>query len=92
MLYPYITLGDGTEILHTQVFEEDGIEKVEVQFEKPIEEGFKSARCILPTYEWIKLDNCSEEDIKFYTQIVESNAHLFYKYGKIGGIESCLVS
>jgi len=92
MLYPYVTLGDGTAILHTQIIEKDGIEKVEVQFEKPIENGFKSARCILPTYEWIKVENCSKEDIAFYTEIVENNAHLFYKYARIGGIESCLVS
>ena len=92
MLYPYVTLGDGTAILHTQIFEEDGVEKVEVQFEKPIENGFKGARCVLPTYEWKKLENCSEEDIAFFTEIVENNAHLFYQYARIGGIESCRVS
>ena len=92
MLYPYVTLGDETAILHTHAFEEDGIEKVEVQFEKPIETGFKSARCILPSYKWIKVENCTEEDIAFYTKIVENNADLIYKYARSGGIESCLVS
>ena len=92
MLYPYVTLGDGMEILHTQIIEKDGVEQVEVQFEKPIEEGFKGARCILPHYEWIMLENCSEEDIKFFTKIVEHNAHLFYEYARKGGIESCRVS
>ena len=86
MLYPYIKLGDGTEILHTGIKEKDGIETVEVQFEKPIPTGFKSARCILPTYEWINVENCSEEDIKLFTEIVENNAHLFYRYARIGGI------
>ena len=86
MLYPYIKLGDGTEILHTGIKEKDGVETVEVQFEKATEIGFKSARCILPTYEWINVENCSEEDIAFFTELVEHSAHLFYKYARIGGI------
>ncbi|MCL2354972.1 MAG: hypothetical protein FWC68_03750 [Oscillospiraceae bacterium] len=88
MLYPYVTLGDGTEILHSQIIEKDGVETIAVQFEKPIEEGFKSARCILPTYEWINVENCTDEDIAFYTQIVESNAHLFYEFARVGGATS----
>ena len=28
MVYPYMTLADGTEIVYTNVFEEDGIKKV----------------------------------------------------------------
>jgi len=92
MLYPYVTLGDGTAVLHTQIIEEDGIEKVEIQFEKPIEEGFKSARCTLPDYKWSRVENCSEEDISLFTKIVESNADLFFEYARTGGIESCRVS
>ena len=37
MLYPYMTLGNGTEILHTGIKETDEEEKVEVHFERPIE-------------------------------------------------------
>ena len=92
MLYPYVTLGDGTEVLHSQIIKEDGVEKVEVQFERPIENGFKSARCILPTYEWINIDNYSKEEIEFLTQLVESNAHLFYEFARSGGIANCQVS
>ena len=43
MIYPYITLADGTEIVHTHVFEEDGLQKVEVHFERPKEGGFDTA-------------------------------------------------
>jgi len=41
------------------------MEKVEVHFEKPIETGFKTARCVLPTYVWIKRVNYSDEEISF---------------------------
>jgi len=41
------------------------MEKVEVHFEKPIETGFKTARCVLPTYVWIQRVNYSDEEISF---------------------------
>ena len=88
MLYPYIKLGDETEILHTGIKVEDGIEKVEVHFEKSIEAGFKSARCILPTYEWIIKENCTDEDIAFYIEFLEHNIHLIYEFARSGGAES----
>lgn len=88
MLYPYITLGDGTEILHTGVKEKDGLETVQVHFEKPISTGFKSARCILPTYEWIIKENYSDEEIAFFIEFLEHNIHLIYEFARVGGAES----
>ena len=35
MIYPYMTLADATEIVYTNVFEEAGVQKVEVHFERP---------------------------------------------------------
>jgi len=87
MLYPYIKLGDGTEILHTQIIEEDGMEKVEVHFEKPIETGFKTARCVLPTYVWMIKENYSDEEISFFTEFLEHNIHLIYEFARVGGAE-----
>ena len=48
MMYPYMTLGDGTEIVHSQILEEAGQTKVIVHFERPTDNGFASARCELP--------------------------------------------
>ena len=50
MMYPYMTLADETEIVHSQVFEEDGVKKIIVHFERATEHGFDSARCELPSY------------------------------------------
>ena len=50
MMYPYITLADETEITHSQIIEVDGTQTVEVHFERPNENGFDSARCVLPSY------------------------------------------
>lgn len=87
MVYPYMKLADGTEIVHTQVFEEDGIQKVEIHFERATENGFDSARCQLPSYTWLFAEGFSADEMKFFDQLVHSNAHLFYKYGTSGGIQ-----
>jgi len=81
-----MTLGDGTEILHSQIIEEDEIEKVEVHFERAFENGFVSARFVLPQYEVIVRDNVSEEELEFFKEFLEHNAHLIYEFAKTGGI------
>ena len=45
MLYPFLTLEDDTEIVHSEM-DESGC--VEVCIEKPVEGGFHSAKCRLP--------------------------------------------
>lgn len=84
MLYPYMTLADDTEILHTQVKPGD---VVEVQFERPNDNGFDSARCVLPSYEWIKREGFTDKEIAFFTELLHSNAHLLYRYAQTGGAD-----
>ena len=52
MMYPYMILADETEIVHSQIIEKDVMKKVIVNFERPTESGFDSARCELPDYKW----------------------------------------
>ncbi len=66
MMYPYMTLADKTEIVHSQIIEEDGQKKVIVNFERPTEDGFDSARCILPDYKWLQIDGYSASEIAWY--------------------------
>ncbi|EET61605.1 hypothetical protein BRYFOR_06288 [Marvinbryantia formatexigens DSM 14469] len=87
MMYPYMTLADETEIVHSQIIEENNVQKVIVHFERPTEDGFDSARCELPTYKWILKDGYSEEEIAMFEQLLRSNAHLLYKYAANGGIQ-----
>lgn len=86
MMYAYMTLSDETEIVHSQIIEEDGLEKVIVHFERPTENGFDSARCILPNYDWVMIEGYSEQEIAFFEELLLNNAHLLYKYAKSGGI------
>lgn len=85
MMYPYITLADGTEIVHSHLIEKNGEKSVEVHFERPIKDGFDSARCVLPAYEWIIRDGYTDEEIKMFEDMLRHGAHLFFKYAETGG-------
>ncbi len=88
MMYPYITLADETMIVHSELRHKDGSDYVEVHFERPLESGgFKSARAILPSYEWLSNDGFSEGEIAFFTKLLEHNAHTILKYSKCGGLQ-----
>ena len=50
MMYPFLTLDDSTEIVHSEMLAD---ERVKVYMEKPdAKDGFHSAVCYLPGYEW----------------------------------------
>lgn len=88
MMYSYMKLGDETEITHSQILTGDGDEKqVIVHFERPTEEGFDIARCSLPSYQWIRKEGYSDEEIKNFELFLKSNAHLLFKYAENGGIQ-----
>ena len=87
MMYPYMTLSDETEIVHSQLIEDKGIKKVIVNFEQPTDNGFDSARCELPEYKWTEKEGYSDEEIAFFEKLLHSNAHLLYKYAANGGIK-----
>jgi len=86
MMYPYMTLADDTEIVHSHLKEENGLKVVDVHFERPKPYGFDSARCSLPSYEWIIRDGFTDEEITIFERILQDNAHTFFKYAETGGI------
>lgn len=87
MMYPYMTLADETEIVHSQIVEKDGMKKVIVNFERPTEDGFDSARCELPDYKWTERQGYSDEEIAMFEELLHSNAHLLYRYAENGGFK-----
>lgn len=86
MMYPYMKLADGTEIVHSEIFHKDGTDHVFVHFERPREGGFDDARCELPEYTWSMVHGFSQKEMKTLNELVRSNAHLFYEFAKCGGI------
>ena len=87
MMYPYITFSDETEVTHSHVLERNGQREIEVHFERATENGFDTARCVLPSYNWKITEGFSESEILFFSQFLQNNAHLFYRYSEKGGVK-----
>ena len=81
-MYSFMKLDDDTEIVHSEM-KDDG--RVKVYMEKPIEGGFCSAVCMLPSYEWSDIEGYSEKEIARYREVIESTAHLILKFARNGG-------
>ena len=87
MMYPYIVLADETAITHSHIIERNSRKEVEVHFERSTDDGFDTARCILPAYVWVKREGFTDEEMMLFEQILQHNAHLFYRYADEGGIK-----
>ncbi|MCD8129736.1 MAG: hypothetical protein LUE16_00410 [Lachnospiraceae bacterium] len=86
MMYPFMTLNDGTEIAHSHMLK-DG--SVKVYIEKPDEEYcFRHATCGLPQYKWEDIYQFDDEDIKRFQEIIQSTAHLIMQFSQEGGFEN----
>ena len=85
MMYPYLTLDDETEIVHSEMLEDNS---VRVYIEKPDEkDGFHHATCYLPKYEWSDVFGFDENEIKAFQTIIENNAHLIIELSQNGGFD-----
>jgi len=87
MMYPYMTLNDSTEITHSEIIQHNGKDSVKVYIETPVEGGFKDATCFLPDYEW-DVNGYTESELNYLKQLVESSAHLFFKFARNGGFDN----
>lgn len=87
MMYPFMTLDDNTEIVHTETMIKDEKESVKVYIEKPVEGGFHSAECYLPQYEWKNIEGFTKEEVKKYQDILESTAHIIIRLAREGGFD-----
>ena len=86
MMYPFMTLSDGTEIVHSEM-KPDGT--VKVYIEKPDEKDcFHYATCFLPRYDWQDIYGFSDEEMEEYKDIVTSTAHLILQFSKEGGFQN----
>ena len=72
MMYPFLTLDDHTEIVHSEMLA-DG--RVKVYIEKPDEkDGFHSAVCYLPGYDWQDIAGFTPDEIARYKTIIEAHS------------------
>ncbi len=86
MMYPFMTLDDNTEIVHSEM-KEDG--RVKVYLERPdAKAGFHHASCWLPDYVWEDVVGFSAEDMAHFQEVIQSTAHLILEFSQEGGFDS----
>jgi len=86
MMYPFLTLDDGTEIVHSEI-KPDG--RVKVYIERPdAKDCFHHATCWLPGYEWEEVSGFSPSEIMRFEGVVRSVAHLIIEFAETGGFDN----
>lgn len=85
MMYPFITLDDGAEIVHSEM--QDG--RVKVYVEKADEKDcFHHMTCYLPSYEISETIGFSEAEKERYMDVIRSAANLIIEFSKDGGFKN----
>ncbi len=86
MMYPFLTLDDETEIVHSDMMP-DG--RVKVYIEKPdAKDCFHHAACYLPDYRVEDVFGFSEKEMTQYLKIIQDTAHLILEFAGSGGFEN----
>ena len=86
MMYPFMTLNDDTEIVHSDM-SKDG--RVKVYIEKPdARDGFHHVTCWLPDGTWEDNNGFSEEELRYLKGIVRSTSNLILEFAANGGFEN----
>ncbi|MBR0032075.1 MAG: hypothetical protein IJP61_07295 [Treponema sp.] len=89
MIYPFVELNDGTNIVYSEAKMVDGKEKVKVYMEKPdAEVGFRHATCWLPDYKWEDIYGFTDEEMNYLNGFVESTAHIIIRLARCGDFEN----
>lgn len=86
MMYPFLTLDDRTEIVHSEM-RPDG--RVKVYIERPDAEiCFCHATCYLPGYVWEDVEGFSAADMERLQEVIQSTAHLILQFSQEGGFDN----
>ena len=85
MTYPFLTLSDDTEIVHSEMHP-DGTVRVDI--ERPDAEiCFKHATCWLPAYRWVDVTGFTDDEARQLQSIIEASAHLIIEFSQTGGFD-----
>lgn len=79
MMYHFAVLEDETEIVHSHLITDNGEYKVIVHFERPTEDGFDFARCILPEKRWTEVQGYLEKEIRCFEEFLKINMQCIFK-------------
>lgn len=79
MFYNYVELEDGTQVAFSNVLDSG---EVQVSIERPVELGFDSAMCTLPSFEWTAIEGFDESDMTRLDSFVHNNAQLILRLAR----------
>lgn len=83
MMYPFMTLDDNTEIVHSEMLPDN---RVKVYVEKPDAKNcFHDMTCYLPSYEIESVHGFSEDEVAEFMEIIRSTSHLIIEFSQEGG-------
>ena len=86
MMYPFMTLDDGAEIVHSEMASNG---QVKVYIEKPdAKDCFHHATCYLPGYHWEEVSGFTPAEMERYQEVIESTAHLILQFSQEGGFDN----
>ena len=88
MKYTYVSFPDETEITYNDI-DNDG--NVVVRIETPVDGGFNSLGCILPSYEVTEVKGYSSHEVEALMEFLRRNAHLIIEFARTGGFENASV-
>ena len=85
MMYPFMTLDDGTEIVHSEYLDNG---EVKVYAETPDEEkGFLHMTVFLPSYRIEEIYGYDEGMKEKIMDVISSTSHLIIEFSRNGGFE-----
>lgn len=85
MIYPFLTLDDDTEIVHTEILK-DG--SVKVRAETPVFDGFNYMVVYLPSYKIFEVHNYTYDEFEKYMAVIRDSEKLIMHFAAHGGFEN----
>ena len=67
MMFPFMTLEDQTEIVHSHLLDSG---RIKVYVETPVENGFHNAELYIPEYMWKQVDGYDSDELDKFLQII----------------------
>ena len=85
MKYSYVQFPDKTEITYGDM---DSQGNVQIRIETPVEGGFNSLACVLPSYRITEQVGYSQQEVDALMDFLRRNVHLIMEFAQTGGFEN----
>ena len=85
MKYSYVQFPDKTEITYGDM---DSQGNVQIRIETPVEGGFNSLGCVLPSYRVTEQVGYSQQEVDALMDFLRRNVHSIMEFAQTGGFEN----